>query len=399
MNPYAIPSLITLIVGLMMGGYVLHKDPKSTINRSFTLMLSAGMVTVFGHFMLVSAPNPETALFWSRFTWAGLVFLPPLFIIFFSTLHERGTIFTKNKAAAFSLFFPSFVSTLLILSDLFIKDVEMQFWGYFEITKPIATLFGGWAAILVFLGFGVLISAYRVASALGRKQISLVMTSFFILSIVWLLYWLLANVGVVPYLPYWIPILSTPTWLIMGFAILKYKIFVIPPISRFFIPTPEERVPTKLKHRLTAGRPYLVKENEPKRSAEIFVDQVTHDTPGLWITSRDPEKITRKHRLKKTPILYLTSERVRRGPTIWMKMPNAAVGIVSNYFLSRVREKSVVLLDCLKEIAFINGFDKAMVFLEELRKICWENRSNLIVMIEPEYFTEEQLTSIEKLLT
>ena len=64
--------------------------------------------------------------------------------------------------------------------------------------------------------------------------------------------------------------------------------------------------------------------------------------------------------------------------------------------LAQTRGRSVVAIDSFKELAVANGFKWALKFIQELQKICFEHASNLLIMVDPEAFTKQQLAEIEK---
>ena len=61
--------------------------------------------------------------------------------------------------------------------------------------------------------------------------------------------------------------------------------------------------------------------------------------------------------------------------------------------------RSVIFVDCFKVVVLANGYERAMGFLKELKKTCFENKSNLIVQIDPSELTIKQIAAIEKVIT
>lgn len=161
------------------------------------------------------------------------------------------------------------------------------------------------------------------------------------------------------------------------------------------MPAPEARLRTKLKYKLKVGGSYLIREKKPKRGPKIFRDLTRHGIPGLWVTTSRPEKVRKKYGLAKTAILYLTSERVRDEVRVPPTKLNKAIGTISSYFFG-IPRRSVVFVDCFKELVMTNGFERAMDFLKKMAGSCSQNNSNLIVQIGPSKFTEKQLAAIEK---
>jgi len=172
---------------------------------------------------------------------------------------------------------------------------------------------------------------------------------------------------------------------------------ILPPISKFYIPLPEAHLSTKPKpkHKLKVGQSYLIEEREPDRSVELFVDQITHGIPGLWITSLHPRTIRKKYDLNRTPILYVGVERPSDEVGLSITHLDRVKALTLSY-LTRVPGGSVVFVDCFEKFVVANGFERALSFIQELGKICSDNISNLIVWVDPGAFTKRQLAEIER---
>ena len=171
----------------------------------------------------------------------------------------------------------------------------------------------------------------------------------------------------------------------IAYCILKYKLFIIEPLAEELIPTPQ-------KYTLEKGLSYLVKEEKLEKSYDIFHDQVTHDISGLSITKLPPEKVRERYKIAKSPILWLTFKEVENA--ISPKDVERLKFAVSD-FVGKA-EKTVILLDCFDQLRLVNGFEKSMSVLMEIKDICMKNNANLLVSVNPEMFDEKQLASIEK---
>lgn len=180
---------------------------------------------------------------------------------------------------------------------------------------------------------------------------------------------------------------------VIVYTMMKYKLFIMPPISRFFVPAPEARLKTKQRYELEEGNSYLIKQKG--EGPKIFEDLTMHGISGLWLTFSHPRKIREEYGLARTPILYFTSERMEGEASVRPNELNKARGEVSLY-LSKALLRSVVFVDCFKELIFANGFEKAMKFLKEITGLCSQNNSNLIVQIDPTEFSKGQMVAIEK---
>jgi predicted hydrocarbon binding protein len=165
-------------------------------------------------------------------------------------------------------------------------------------------------------------------------------------------------------------------------------------------PVPEAEAETgakspTFKHNMDTGMSYLIKEEIPDQSYDIFVDRVLNGCQGLCITRDYPEKVRNKYNLKKTPILWLTNaeselaiEPVQLGK-LYHKIED---------FLKK-SENSVVLLSGIEYIITQNNYASALKFLQLIRDQISIYNSLLIAPISPSTLNEKDLKMIEREMT
>ena len=117
---------------------------------------------------------------------------------------------------------------------------------------------------------------------------------------------------------------------------------------------------------------------------------------GLWITSSNPRRLRQEHGLAKTPILWLTSKRVRGEAAMRPGELDKVRSVVSGYLL-RAQGRSVVFVDCFEELVTANGFERAMGFLVEIAGLCSRRNSNLLVRGDPAESSWRKLVSVRHL--
>lgn len=143
---------------------------------------------------------------------------------------------------------------------------------------------------------------------------------------------------------------------------------------------------------LRRGFGYLVKENKPSRSFEIFVDQVTHNIPGLCVTRQHPTIVRKEWGLEKTPIIWLSNQlgKVYVNPT--------NIGILSDTIIRFVEKSgdSVVLLDGIEFLVVNNDFDKVLRMIHHVMEAVMENRSRLIISVDPRTLNTRELALLER---
>lgn len=157
-------------------------------------------------------------------------------------------------------------------------------------------------------------------------------------------------------------------------------------------PVAENRVKTEIKYWLDSTECYLVPEKKPKKSFEIFVDLVTHGIPGFLVSRVYPEKIRRKYKLARTPMLWLSRSEKENALN-----PNDLSKL--NYIIedfTRKSEESVILLDGLEYLVTQIGFETVIKYLEELKDIVMVNNSRLVISIHKDALSERECSILEK---
>lgn len=159
-------------------------------------------------------------------------------------------------------------------------------------------------------------------------------------------------------------------------------------------PTEETRK-VEIKHWLDPMGSYIVLEKKPEKSYRIFTDLVAHGIPGLIISRIYPEKLKRKYKLAKTPILWLSRIEVKNAisPDDLLKLRY----IVEDF--ARKNEDSVILLDGLEYLITQNTFETAVKHLQELKDIIVLNNSRLIITLHRETLEPKELSTLEREFT
>ena len=145
-------------------------------------------------------------------------------------------------------------------------------------------------------------------------------------------------------------------------------------------------------YEMRRGFSYLVKEAKPNKSFEIFVDQVTHNIQGLCVTRQHPTNIRKEWGLEKTPIIWLSNQLGK----VYVNPSN--IGILSDTII-RFVEKSgdaVVLIDGIEFLVVNNDFDKVLRMVHHVTEAVMENRSRLIVSVDPRTLETRELALLER---
>lgn len=146
------------------------------------------------------------------------------------------------------------------------------------------------------------------------------------------------------------------------------------------------------KYELRRGLSYLVKEQKPDHSFNIFVDQVTHNIPGLCITRQYPASVRQEWELEKTPIIWLSNQLGK----VYVNPSN--IGILGDTiirFIEKV-DDSVVMIDGVEFLIVNNGFDKVLKMIHRVTEVVMEYRSRLIISVDPRALDTRELALLER---
>jgi hypothetical protein len=147
----------------------------------------------------------------------------------------------------------------------------------------------------------------------------------------------------------------------------------------------------RIEPKLEFGAAYHVK-NELERTFEFFAETVLGGVEGLCITREYPPKIREKYGLKKTPIVWLSEEKVN-GQIVVYSLQELSVLIGS--FLAKV-DRSIVLLDGVEYLVTNHGYESFLRFLQVNRNRFESLGSVLIIPVTEGTISERELGLIER---
>ena len=217
------------VVGL--GILIYFKDRKSKLNIIFGLLTLVLSVWLFGTFRMFISQTDEEAIFWDRFIYAGIVFVPAL-------MYHFSIVFTKDKGGKKLLILSyifSFVFLVLIRTDYFISGIFKYSWGVHSQAQVFHNIF-----LIGFFYFLILTLKnfnryYKsgVLTTIERLQAKYIFFAFFILIVFGSTAYAPAyNIGIYPF-SYLSAVFFT---LILAYAILKHHLMNIRVIAtEFFV--------------------------------------------------------------------------------------------------------------------------------------------------------------------
>lgn len=171
MNVYALISLTAFMVCFFLGNFIYHKNPKSQLNKMIAFLCILVGFLAFVEFEYRQTETFQTAFFWLKIS--SLWPLVPSFLLHISLIFTKSK-FLKNKITYILIYFPSIIIVgLSLTTNLIVYDVFKEYWGWYFVTPPDATLFNTmalWTIVAVFFS-GLIIFMYFLKSRdLKRKQ-------------------------------------------------------------------------------------------------------------------------------------------------------------------------------------------------------------------------------------
>jgi len=173
--------------------------------------------------------------------------------------------------------------------------------------------------------------------------------------------------------------------------------FVFTPIK----PAAEVLSMAEAKYDLEPGKSYLVREGTPNdlkgyymhserrtiTGIELFKDLVTHGKMGLCVTRKYPPKVREENMLMKTPMIWLTQD--KGLPEGIHPSDLAELSHMMKDFIMKGGD-TVVLLEGSEYLILHNSFPDILKTIQGLDDVVVQNRSRLIVTVDPSAITEQQ---------
>lgn len=125
MSITTILPLLSAVFVLYLGVFILLKDRKHKLNVLFALFCLSLVFWFFGTFMMFTSKEEALAIFWDRFVYAGVVFIPSL-------MYHISLVFSKKSASKtiFLGYLLSFIFLALSRTDYFVSGLYKYNWGY-----------------------------------------------------------------------------------------------------------------------------------------------------------------------------------------------------------------------------------------------------------------------------
>jgi hypothetical protein len=414
MNLYVLSQVIIAIWLICLGVYVLKKNPKSSVNGLFALFVLSFTIPFIDDIWSQPPAPIATYLFWWRVDF--ILFVVPLTIfLHFTLIFPRWKRVLGRGERGRLWFIPDFVFEIqekLLSKKRYILSLVYAPAIIFAVTFPflekywlIETTDSGmfytntysipphpylYPFIIVFAIMGIyalsnLINSYiQSNSDTERKQVKLVFLGLLLAGIISCGSWM-ANLWTTPYTPYIWSAYPLSLMLPVSYAIVKYRMMVIP--------ASEEAISSKPKYSLSRGIAYLIQEEKPSQSYEIFTDLVTHEVQGLLFTRTHPQQVRDKYGLIKTPIVWLGESSPAEGVPAIFDTEEMTYTIAK--FVNESKN-SIVFIDNIEYLINRYDFRKVLKTIYHLKEIIGKNNSRLLLSINEKTLEDKEVALLKK---
>ncbi|MFH1522517.1 MAG: histidine kinase N-terminal 7TM domain-containing protein [Patescibacteria group bacterium] len=228
---WQIYPLISLIVMLGLGLIVLKKNAKSVINRLFFMVSLVFAIWMFGTFMMFINSEDQKIIFWDRFIYLGVVFMPAFqyhFSLAFTYTNK------KRKALLIIAYVLSVIFLVLSRTDYFVADIYKYRWGVHTIAQTFHHFFLAFFFFYIFALLYNFFVQYKNSIDLSEKRrIIYLIISFAILNLI----------GGLGYLPAYKVAIYSPVSLlaplvfsiIVGYTIVVHRLMDIKMVMKRYL--------------------------------------------------------------------------------------------------------------------------------------------------------------------
>ena len=144
---------------------------------------------------------------------------------------------------------------------------------------------------------------------------------------------------------------------------------------------------------LEAGSTYLLFESAPKRSIELFLQELHGGKKGLYITRSNPTHVKRKFDLGESKLCWLTSVKASEDVTSVSGLQELSI-LVSNQIDNN--PQSAIFLDGLEYLISNNDFSIVLRLIQQIRDKVSTSDSILIMPFNNESLEQRQVTLLER---
>jgi archaellum biogenesis ATPase FlaH len=384
-SPYGMPAVASTLIFAVLIYFVIKNDLRRKVNQVAALLFLSfllwSVAEILQRFTASGDANYDFAVFTERFYGIG-VLLSPAAAVHLSLVFPRIRKIPKNFE--YLLYLPFFVfMPIVFLTDWFVDGMTYESMGWIAVYGNHIGIYFGYIGVMVLVTISIFThSWFKSTMKIERNQVAIIIAGVMVMMV-------LLSFG------YMIPALlgkealdSIPTasfLIIFGififYSIFKYKMFSIEAVI-------ESEVAKDIKpsFEIVKGMSHLIEEKGMEEAYKAFRGMVS-ETPGLCLSTMFPDKIREERGLGKTPIIWLTEHTSKEMTINPWRLDFEMAYTIKNFM--EENPETVIMIDDLEYLAYLNGPDKVMTFLKGITDTASRNNSTVIIPINPNAFDQK----------
>ena len=144
-----------------------------------------------------------------------------------------------------------------------------------------------------------------------------------------------------------------------------------------------------MRYKLKRGSTYLIEEKELDKGKDVVYELYKNHFNGVIITREHPEKMSRDIELK-LPLFWMTND-PKDKMSVRPEFP-----LLEKIIDDNIDRDTFVFLDRFDYLVTQNNFKDALNFVQHLNEIFYTRRGILIISLDPDTLTPQELSLLEK---
>ena len=346
MHPYIIAPIITFVLSVGLGAYVILRDPKDRFRRAFFMLTFWTALAAVGEIGMLATTDAGLASRIFHIKWMGMAFIEPavLDLVLSVSVWARRW---DHPVRQFGIYVPPFVFILLdTMGDIMMK-VQLHPWGYEAVFGSLLLL---WILFwLLYVGGGIFVLAMDLKDKKSEQRpiyTTLLIGLLIPTSIISISRGLESYLGIPIFIATHLALILF--LLFFELAIYRRRIFVLMP--------KKEQIAHDagyIKLSLPPGHIYRIESEPPSVTYDLFRNLVISDLFGLVISRKPPDIVKEATCLIETPMVWISGTPKDGTRTVAPSEVGQIVQLVKDFI--KKAEGTVILIDGLEFLLFQNG--------------------------------------------